>query len=140
MPKKKRKIITAVVIAEKPSLLSGQAQQLYNDLQDLKEEAGKVRLKRSNALMQNGKYASLKTTAEKIVKEASVITKEFDHDHPEYKRAVGEVAEDAKQVSIGLARIAIAAIRAGVTLEVYQGVGKSRKRVNLTLSVQPTLF
>ena len=130
----------ALIPANDPKLLTTQAQDLYNQLQDLKEEVGVYRGKRTKALMENPRYATLKTAAEKIVKEASGITHRFDLDHPGYKKDIQACADDAREVHIGLAKIAIQAIRQGVELEIYSGVGKSRKRVQLNFSVQATLF
>jgi len=130
----------AMVAANTPKMLTAQAQDLYTRIQDLKEESGVYRTKRNSALMENPRYATLKTAAEKIVKEASGITKRFDLDHPGYKKDIQAVADDAREVQIGLAKVAIQAMRDGVELEIWSGTGKDRKRVQLNFSVQATLW
>ena len=128
-------------IVERPNMiLSGKVQQLYNDLIDLKEDIDKARIKRLNALLQNSRYETLKTEAKEIVKEATKIQKEFDAAHPEYKDKISSLAEDAKKVSIGMTRLAIEAFSKGISLEVYRGAGKGKKRVKFNFSCQPSLF
>ena len=132
--------IRAIAVTDKPQLLSRQAQDLFNQLGELKEEMVERRESRQEALMENPRYASLRDAAQKIVKDVTTITKKFDLDHPGYKKDIQAVADDAREVHIALAKVAIQAMKDGVELEIYSGVGSKRKRVQLNFSVQPTLF
>ena len=136
---KKQKPGTSLVVTVSREL-SSNAQEIYNNLVDIREDHAKAREKRQNALMQNPKYAGLKREAQSIVKEASAITKQFDQQHPNYKKDIDGLAEDGKKAMSGLTRIAIEAMRKGVELEVYQGSGKARKRVKFATSLQLSLF
>ena len=136
---RKPKVSKALTVAP-PRLLSSQAQDLYNQIQDLKEEGKEMRERRQSALLKNPRYETLKKQAASIVKEAGDITKKFDVAHPKFKQDIDAINHEGKMVFIGLAKIAVEAIRKGVDLEIYQGSGKSKKRVRLSFSVQPTLF
>lgn len=121
-------------------LLSGQAQTLYDHAVDLKEDIKKVREKRQNALMKDSRYAALKKQAADIVKEAGEIQKKFDVKNPQYKMDMAELVEEAKEVSVGMNKVAVQALRQGVDLLVFHGRGPGKKRVKFALSCQPTLF
>ena len=136
---KKSKPTTA--LAERPTMtLSGQAQQIYNNIVDIREDHAKSRDKRQHALMQNPRYAALKSEAKNIVDQATTITKQFDAQHPNYRKEIESLALDGKEAMAGLTRIAIEAMRKGIELEVYQGSGKSRKRVKFATTIQLSLF
>lgn len=140
-PRQTARVKKSTALATRPAMtLSGQAQQLYDHLTDLKEEMREARERRQNALMGNARYATLKKQAGDIVKEATNIQRSFDVQHPKYKKDCEEIAVEAKAVAAGLAKIAVQALKSGTTLEVYHGRGPNKKLVNWKFSVQASLF
>ena len=131
---------TALAPRTQQTLLSGRAQELYDNARDIKEDLAKSREKRMNALLENARFAGLRKQAVTLAKEANEITKKFDLDHPKYKSDIAEVTADAQAVHESMTRVALEALQKDVTLEVYHGRGPGRKRVRFDISCQPSLF
>ena len=130
---------TALATKPKTQDITAQAQLVFDVLLGQREKMAKLREKRQNALMENARYDVLRKSAQDIVREAFVITHQFDLQHPKYKVAVDKMAKEMRESTQKLNEIAMVAFRTGVGLELFQGKGKNQRRVYLTMHVQPKL-